>query len=185
MHSTIAVYTCINQKFLIFLAHGYTVTWLQDGGDVSNEDAAKRYKRIDAQLRRLCEKKPSGKLNVPLPIHEMWLRGGKDRDELRLLFEQYELNKDPSTWYVTTYPILIPCMHADIQVYACMQENRSYRAASHGSTVEYAMIGGQQRSFFIIGECGKIKPTDCENEWSLYIFWKASSWFELCMLQAW
>ncbi|CAK9084674.1 unnamed protein product [Durusdinium trenchii] len=57
-------------------------------------DAVKRYKKIDAQLRRLCEKKPSGKLNVPMAVHELWLKGGKDRDELRVMFEQYDLNKE-------------------------------------------------------------------------------------------
>jgi hypothetical protein len=61
---------------------------------LTDEDGLKRYKRIDAQLRRLCERKPSGKLNVPLSVHQMWSKGGTDRDELRLMFEQYELNKD-------------------------------------------------------------------------------------------
>ena len=68
--------------------------------ELTDEDGLKRYKRIDAQLRRLCERKPSGRLNVPLNVHEMWAKGGKDRDELRMMFEQYELNKNPN------------CMHA-------------------------------------------------------------------------
>lgn len=49
---------------------------------------------IDARLRRLCEKKPSGKCNVPDCIHQKWLKGGSDRDELRVMFEKYDLDKD-------------------------------------------------------------------------------------------
>ena len=77
--------------------------------ELTNEDGLKRYKRIDAQLRRPCERKPSGRLNVPLSVHEMWSKGGKDRDELRMMFEQYELNKDPNcmhAWYLIDMLIL-------------------------------------------------------------------------------
>ena len=49
---------------------------------------------IDARLRRLCEKKPSGKVNVPDSVHQQWMAGGAKRDELRKLFEQYECDKD-------------------------------------------------------------------------------------------
>ena len=34
------------------------------------------------RLRRVCERKPSGRLRVPLDIHEMYTKGGKTRDEL-------------------------------------------------------------------------------------------------------
>ena len=49
---------------------------------------------VDARLRRLCEKKPSGKLNVPQDIHNMWLAGGHSRDNLRALLEKFEFDKD-------------------------------------------------------------------------------------------
>ena len=58
----------------------------------------KKYKRIDAQLRRLCERKGSGKLNVPISVHEMWAKGGTTRDELRMLLEQVELDKE---WFMS------------------------------------------------------------------------------------
>lgn len=67
------------------------------GDQVTDEDGARYYKRVDAQLRRLCERKPSGKLKVPVSIHEMWAKGGKDRDQLRQMLEQVELDKDPYT----------------------------------------------------------------------------------------
>lgn len=65
------------------------------GDQVTDEDGARYYKRVDAQLRRLRERKPSGKLKVPVSIHEMWAKGGKDRDQLRQMLEQVELDKDP------------------------------------------------------------------------------------------
>ena len=61
-----------------------------------NRLALQRYKMVDARLRRLCEKKNSGKVKVPQDIHEQWLAGGKQRDELRALLEQYEFDKDPT-----------------------------------------------------------------------------------------
>ena len=68
----------------------------EDSDAEGNRLALQRYKLVDARLRRLCEKKPSGKLKVPLAIHEQWLAGGKQRDELRALLEQFEFDKDPS-----------------------------------------------------------------------------------------
>lgn len=53
---------------------------------------------VDARLRRLCEKKPSGKLNVPQSIHDQWMAGGKQRDELRALLEQFDFDKEPFLW---------------------------------------------------------------------------------------
>lgn len=48
---------------------------------------------IDARLRRLCDKKPSGKCSVPQNIHDQWKLGGKARDELRMLLEKYDFDK--------------------------------------------------------------------------------------------
>lgn len=74
--------------------------------DPSSEDesakALKRYKLVDARLRRLCEKKPSGKLNVPESIHRAWLAGGTQRDELRVLLEKLELDKDWEQMFMAT-----------------------------------------------------------------------------------
>ena len=46
------------------------------------------------RLRRLCERKPSGKLNVPLEVHQKWLEKGRARDELLEQFEESEWNPD-------------------------------------------------------------------------------------------
>ena len=70
-------------------------------GEISEEDAHKRFKRIDAKLRRLCEQKPSGKLNVPRALHEMWLKGGQERDELRAAFlNDSRRTRSPWIWRV-------------------------------------------------------------------------------------
>ena len=52
---------------------------------------------MQARLRRMCEKKPSGKMNVPAFIHEMWAAGGAKREELAKVFEEVGENKDFST----------------------------------------------------------------------------------------
>ena len=56
--------------------------------------ALQRYAMVDARLRRVCEIKPSGKCNVPESVHLAWKKGGTSRDELRVLLEQYEFDKD-------------------------------------------------------------------------------------------
>lgn len=72
--------------------------------DGSNAAALQRYKMVDARLRRLCEKKPSGRCKVSQSIHEQWAAGGKQRDELRALLEEFEFDKEPfpSQRYVGT-----------------------------------------------------------------------------------
>ncbi|OLQ08476.1 40S ribosomal protein S3-3 [Symbiodinium microadriaticum] len=52
-------------------------------------EAAKRLR-----LRRLCERKPSGKLNVPVSIHEQYMKGGSERDELQEALEDAGWKKD-------------------------------------------------------------------------------------------
>lgn len=52
------------------------------------------YKKVDARRRRLCERKPSGKLQVPFAVHEAWSQAGKTRDELRVLLEKNDFDKD-------------------------------------------------------------------------------------------
>ena len=53
--------------------------------DEEHAGALQRYKMVDARLRRLCERKPSGKLNVPQAIHDQWMAGGKQRAPIRIL----------------------------------------------------------------------------------------------------
>ena len=59
------------------------------------EEALKKYRMIDARLRRLCEVKASGKCKVPQSIHDAWKKGGTSRDELRVWLEKLDLDKDP------------------------------------------------------------------------------------------
>lgn len=61
---------------------------------------------MDARLRRLCERKPSGRLNVPESVHNAWAAGGTSRDELRMLLEQYDFDKDGPHGLVYIYIFL-------------------------------------------------------------------------------
>lgn len=49
---------------------------------------------VAARLRRVCEKKPSGRCHVPPEIHELWKQGGDKRDELEKIFLNVGENKD-------------------------------------------------------------------------------------------
>ena len=68
----------------------------RDGGsdDASdgNQDLSEAAKRN--RLRRLCEKKPSGKRNVPEEIGLKWEKKGRDRDELLEALEAANFEKD-------------------------------------------------------------------------------------------
>ena len=48
-----------------------------------------------ARLRRLCERKPSGKLHVPQSIHDDYMAGGEKRLALQKAFEEAGMRKDP------------------------------------------------------------------------------------------
>ena len=79
----------------------------QEDEDGDHAAGLARYKMVDARLRRLCEKKPSGRLNVPQAIHEQWLQVGGPRDELRQMLEQLDFDKDiffvVFVWYSQAY----------------------------------------------------------------------------------
>lgn len=47
---------------------------------------------LKARLRRQCEKKPNGKLLVPVWVHDMWRTGNKD--ELAEKLEECNFDKD-------------------------------------------------------------------------------------------
>ena len=46
----------------------------------------------------MCEKKPSGKCNVPEHIHQLWAAGKSKREELMKVFEEVGENKDTMYW---------------------------------------------------------------------------------------
>ena len=46
-----------------------------------------------AKLRRMCERKKSGRINVPMFLHKMWKEG--DKTELALDLERCNWKKDP------------------------------------------------------------------------------------------
>lgn len=67
------------------------------GGEDEPSHAAKL-----GRLRRLCERKPSGKLKVPKEIHERWLAKGHLRDELLTELEKANWDED----WVSNFPIM-------------------------------------------------------------------------------
>ncbi|CAJ1404491.1 unnamed protein product [Effrenium voratum] len=61
---------------------------LSEQDDDAPTEQAKRHR-----LRRLCERKPSGKIQVPQEIHEQWAAGGQGREDLMQMLEEAEFNK--------------------------------------------------------------------------------------------
>jgi len=66
----------------------------QGSGSESGEDAGLSLAAKKNRLRRLCEKKPSGKIQVPESIHQMWLKAGHTRDQLLEELENANWDKD-------------------------------------------------------------------------------------------
>ena len=63
-------------------------------GPPPDSDEEMTYGAKLGRLRRLCERKPSGKLNVPLEVHEKWAQKGRARDELLEQLEACDWNPD-------------------------------------------------------------------------------------------
>lgn len=61
----------------------------QDEVSIPQTQAAK-----DARLRRICERKPSGKLHVLEEVHKQWVTRGPGRDQLLAELEACNWNKD-------------------------------------------------------------------------------------------
>lgn len=62
-------------------------------GDLPFQDKRENA-RLQAQLRRICEKKPSGKCWVSPEVHEAWKMGGHSRDELLdILINKADMDK--------------------------------------------------------------------------------------------
>ena len=67
------------------------------GGDLSGDESQKLSEPAKlARLRRLCERKASGKLHVPQQIHDMWSKGGHSRLDLLAKLEDANFDKDCS-----------------------------------------------------------------------------------------
>ena len=62
----------------------------------SEEDEEPSEAAKNNRLRRLCERKPSGRCHVPDEIHEAWKKGGMERQRLRDQLEECDWQKD---WY--------------------------------------------------------------------------------------
>lgn len=54
-----------------------------DAGGQELSEAAK-----NQRLRRICERKGSGKLHVPEELHNLWKKGGHSREQLRQMLQK-------------------------------------------------------------------------------------------------
>ena len=61
----------------------------------SDEDTGPSEGAKLGRLRRLCERKPSGRLQVPVHIHEQWKQGGHPRQQLLEMLEHAGFEKGP------------------------------------------------------------------------------------------
>ena len=77
------------------LARGASDESGSDGNDEEISYAAKL-----GRLRRLCERKPSGKLKVPKEIHDRWTSKGHLREELLRELEKADWDED----WVSNFP---------------------------------------------------------------------------------
>ncbi|CAE7353630.1 unnamed protein product, partial [Symbiodinium sp. CCMP2456] len=57
------------------------------------QDDEKADDALRKRLQRLCERKKNGSLNVPKEVHELWMKGGEDRAELRRRLKDANLDK--------------------------------------------------------------------------------------------
>ncbi|CAE7445453.1 unnamed protein product [Symbiodinium sp. CCMP2592] len=58
------------------------------------QDDEKADDALRKRLQRLCERKKNGSLNVPKEIHDLWMKGGEDRAELRRRLKDANLDKE-------------------------------------------------------------------------------------------
>ncbi|CAJ1373970.1 unnamed protein product [Effrenium voratum] len=65
------------------------------GGALQKSNAPKTEAAREARLRRVCERKPTGRCHVPPDIHEMWASGGSvKRKEMARMLEESGWDKD-------------------------------------------------------------------------------------------
>lgn len=64
------------------------------GGKNTSQDGDLSEAAKDNRLRRLCEKKPSGRCHVTDEVHRRWALGGAERQKLRDEYESYGWDKD-------------------------------------------------------------------------------------------
>ena len=62
------------------------------------------------RLRRLCERKPSGKLLVPQSVHDQYIQGGPGREALMELLSEANYNKEPHLASLPCLPFLAGCL---------------------------------------------------------------------------
>lgn len=141
-----------------------------DEGEMDGEHKAAfaRYKMVDARLRRLCERKKSGKLKVPEAVHKAWAQGGSERDNLRALLEQAEFDQDSSRGGQCTSHISCTFLNC-VYIYICTIRSKSVILSLFINKTKQQLLS-QQATFV----CNVVKQIEKRNEHAEEVL---SGWF--------
>lgn len=60
-------------------------------------EEVKEWRKMEAKVRRLCERTSTGKIQVTADVHELWLKAGQTRDNLIQLMADSDGNKDSTS----------------------------------------------------------------------------------------
>ena len=74
-------------------------TTIYDLETIRQDMSCLRQASKEMRLRRLCERKPSGRLNVPEEVHKQWTSGGPAKEKLLEQLVQSGFNKDAPRFY--------------------------------------------------------------------------------------
>ncbi len=75
----------------------------------SDRDGELSHAAKQQRLRRLCERKGSGKLMVPEEIHQLWAKGGHTRNELMRMLEDSGYDKEGCINVCVSFSSLLKC----------------------------------------------------------------------------
>lgn len=81
-------------RAMCFLHHATSVTNMFFNLPTSWTEDEKEKNKLKAKLRRLCEKKRGGKLNVPQHVHDRWREG--NHLDMALQWQSVGFSKEPS-----------------------------------------------------------------------------------------
>lgn len=94
------------------------------------EEERKEKARVDAQLRRLCQKKANGTLEVPVEIYEKFLAGGTGRAELKDLLMRCRMDKANMD---NSYACMgLACGHANCDMHGVVASMCIHVRLAHG-----------------------------------------------------
>ena len=108
------------------------------GDDVPFSELSEAAK--EHRLRRMCERKPSGKIHVPQEVHDTWLKGGDERRALRDMLEKADGQKEGQHMFSCARRVFSNC----IRTPSC-QPSRSSMRRSPSSGRSRSVSGTRRR----------------------------------------